>query len=107
MADTPEDMMRLQIRLYRADDPRLFAELESLSTKRRHRRVRQLMHDAFHGIGGVPASAHVETSRPSLTIVGKAKGDVATPAQTDFAATSLTSLPAGFVPPKTLRSSPK
>jgi len=103
MAETPEDMMRLQIRLYRADDPRLFAELESLSTKSRYRRVRQLMHDAFHGIGVVPTSPHAEAPRPSLTIVGKAKADVADLAQTDFAATALTSLPAGFQPPQTLR----
>ena len=54
MLDDADDMMRLQIRLYREEDPKLFAELRAIpSSKKRSRRIRQLLRDALLAEEGV------------------------------------------------------
>ena len=54
MDDIDDGMMRLQIRLYREEDPKLFDELNAMSSsKKRSRRVKQLLRDGLLAEEGI------------------------------------------------------
>lgn len=68
MADT-DSMIRLQIRLYREEDPKLFDELSAISSRiKRARRTKQLLRDALLAEEGiVPKKAHEVASTSNQT----------------------------------------
>ena len=53
MKDDSENMMRLQVRLYREEDPKLFAALSAITPTMRARRIRQLLRNALLAEEGV------------------------------------------------------
>lgn len=100
MSDPEQDVLRIQLRLYRSDDPRLFADLHQLSTKNRHRRVRQLMQDGFYG-----GRSGIKTEGPMLAVVSEGASEAPSKPRTPKAngVSALTSLPTGFQVPSTLK----
>lgn len=115
MSDDSNDMMRVQIRLYREEDPRLFALLSALSPTVRARRIRQLLRNALLAEQGVSHEAIAKgngrdvPSEPKAPTAGKTTA-VPPPAlvddsfeQSDFNG-QVTIMPGTHFAPKLLRA---
>lgn len=67
MKDDSENMMRLQVRLYREEDPKLFAALSAITQTMRARRIRQLLRNALLAEEGLSQDISSRSGREATT----------------------------------------
>ena len=108
-----DQLLRIQVRAYRSEDPRLFAVLSNLSPAMRRRRVLQLLRNALLAEEGlpierIPTSEGALQTLPETPSVPSPSDQIAITAdanvhhQADFGpAVSLTGM---FSPPAAMRS---